>query len=196
MLHQTITPDNGQALSNAGVLIGQRSLAMTLVAGMRRSLDEDPVLARHYLERLADLIHPEPQVTERNRALVPGGILHRPRKSKGGLAPWQERRVVDYIDANLSSTIVAEDLAGAVGLSAGHFTRAFKATTGETPHVFLVRQRIRRAQILMLETHESLSQIACACGLTDQAHLARLFRAAVGLTPTAWRRNWQRSHQL
>lgn len=195
MLHQTITPDNGQALSSAGALIGQHTLAMTLVAGMRRSLDEDPVLARHYLERLADLINPEAQLSERDMALVPGGIIHRPSNSKGGLAVWQERRVVDHIDANLGSTIVGEDLARMVGLSVGHFTRAFKATTGETPHVFLVRHRIRRAQILMLETHDALSQIACACGLTDQAHLARLFRAAVGITPTAWRRNWQRSHQ-
>jgi len=191
MLHQTITPDIGHAVSDT------RSQAMTLVAGVRRSLERDPVLARHYLERLEALLHPEPRAAERERYLLPAsvlpsGIADRPNRRKGGLAPWQERRVVDYIDANLGTPILAEDLAALVGLSAGHFTRAFKTSAGETPHVFLVRQRVRRAQILMLETPDSLARIACACGLTDQAHLARLFRAAVGATPTAWRRAAQR----
>jgi AraC-like DNA-binding protein len=54
---------------------------------------------------------------------------------------------------------------------------------GETPHGYIMRQRIRRAQILMLESRDLLSQIACACGLTDQAHLTRLFRRALGTTP-------------
>jgi AraC-like DNA-binding protein len=192
MLHQTITPDICRTVLN------ERSLAMTLVAEVRRSLERDPVLARHYLERLEALLHPEAGAAGRKRDLLPAsvlpasvfsdGIADRPSKRKGGLAPWQERRVVDYIDANLATPILAEHLAALVGLSAGHFTRAFKASTGETPHVFLVRQRVRRAQILMLETPYSLARIACACGLTDQAHLARLFRAAVGATPTAWRR--------
>lgn len=199
MLYQTITPDTGQAYSDAGTLIGRHSLAMTLVAGVRRSLDDDPVLARHYLERLEALLHPEArhpqQGAEYESRLIPGGVLDRPQKGKGGLAPWQERRVVDYIDANLGASIRAEDLAAIVGLSVGHFTRAFKASTGETPHVYLIRQRLRRAQLLMLETHDSLARIACACGLTDQAHLARLFRAAVGATPTAWRRAAQRPLQ-
>lgn len=186
MLHQTITPDIGHTVSDT------RSQAMSLVAGVRRSLERDPVLARHYLERLEALLHPEPKTAERERDLIPARVPNRPNKRKGGLAPWQERRIVDYIEANLGTPILAEDLAALAGLSAGHFTRAFKASTGETPHVFLVRQRMRRAQILMLETHDSLARIACACGLTDQAHLARLFRAAVGATPTAWRRAAQR----
>ena len=192
MLHQTIIPDGGLPLAHGAGLANQRSQAMNLVAGMRRSLDVDPALARHYLERLAALLHPEPKVSAQDEALIPGGIVRRPARRKGGLAPWQENRVLDHIDTNLGGSIVAEDLAVLVGLSAGHFTRAFKATTGETPHAYLMRQRIRRAQILMLETSETLAQIACACGLADQAHLARLFRTAVGLTPTAWRRNWQR----
>lgn len=137
MLHQTITPDICRTVLN------ERSLAMTLVAEVRRSLERDPVLARHYLERLEALLHPEAGAAGRKRDLLPAsvlpasvfsdGIADRPSKRKGGLAPWQERRVVDYIDANLATPILAEHLAALVGLSAGHFTRAFKASTGETP---------------------------------------------------------------
>lgn len=110
---------------------------------------------------------------------------------KGGLAPWQLRRVMTYIHEHLSGPIFVEALARLTRLSGGHFCRAFKASVGETPHNFLVRQRIRHAQTLMLGTHDTLSDIACACGLTDQAHLTRLFRKFVGETPLAWRRAWQ-----
>ncbi|PMX44440.1 helix-turn-helix transcriptional regulator, partial [Pseudomonas sp. MPR-R2A6] len=85
---------------------------------------------------------------------------------------------------------VLDGLAGVVRLSTGHFCRAFKVTVGETPHAFLIRRRIRRAQTLMLTTKDSLSHIACTCGLTDQAHLTRLFRRMVGDTPLSWRRTW------
>ncbi|WP_457354340.1 helix-turn-helix domain-containing protein [Sphingomonas sp. UYP23] len=49
---------------------------------------------------------------------------------------------------------------------------------------------MRHAQMLMLHTDDTLSHIACACGLTDQAHLTRLFRRMVGETPLVWRRAW------
>jgi len=59
------------------------------------------------------------------------------------------------------------------------------------PHAYVIRQRIRRAQRLMLQTDDALSQIACLCGLTDQAHLTRLFRRMVGTTPKVWRNRWK-----
>ncbi len=46
-----------------------------------------------------------------------------------------------------------------------------------------------RARQLMLTTSQSMSEIALACGLLDQAHLCRTFRKATGTTPGAWRRN-------
>ena len=106
---------------------------------------------------------------------------------RGGLADWQLRKVIRHVDEHLGTSLACEDLAALVRLSTGHFCRAFKSSVGEPPHTYLIRQRIRRAQRLMVETRDSLSQIACACGLTDQAHLTRLFRKSVGTTPRVWR---------
>jgi transcriptional regulator GlxA family with amidase domain len=106
---------------------------------------------------------------------------------RGGLADWQLRKVIRHVDEHLGTSLACEDLAALVRLSTGHFCRAFKSSVGEPPHTYLIRQRIQRAQRLMVETRDSLSQIACACGLTDQAHLTRLFRKSVGTTPRAWR---------
>src|SRR5262249_3054148 len=88
----------------------------------------------------------------------------RPAISKGGLASWQERKVRDYVDSNLDSPILVEDLADIVSLSAAHFCRAFKKSFSATPHAYIVQRRVQRAQELMRSTKSPLSQIALDCG--------------------------------
>ena len=112
----------------------------------------------------------------------------RPTISKGGLASWQERKVRTYIDGNLDSTILVEDLADLVSLSAAHFCRAFKKSFGAKPHASIVQRRVMRAPELMRSTRSPLSQIALDCGFADQTHLSKLFRRLTGQTPNAWRR--------
>jgi AraC-like DNA-binding protein len=58
------------------------------------------------------------------------------------------------------------------------------------PHRYIVQLRLELAQSLMRSTNEPLCDIALACGLTDQAHLTKLFRRHVGQTPNAWRRKF------
>ena len=108
--------------------------------------------------------------------------------TRGGLAPWQVRRVTEYIEEHLSSTIRLQDLAGIARLSHSHFCRAFKESLGHPAHAYVMRRRVNRAQGLMLTTSESLSQIAALCGMADQAHFCKLFRRLVGESPNAWRR--------
>ncbi len=108
--------------------------------------------------------------------------------TRGGLAPWQVRRVTDYIEEHLSSTIRLQDLAGVARLSHSHFCRAFKESLGHPAHAYVMRRRVHRAQGLMLSSGESLSQIAALCGMADQAHFCKLFRRLVGESPNAWRR--------
>jgi AraC family transcriptional regulator len=117
----------------------------------------------------------------------------RPAPMRGGLAPWQKRKIQGYIEERLEARILVEDLAQLASLSTSYFSRAFKATFGETPRAYLIRARIQRARALMLDTSESLSHIALACGLVDQAHLCRRFRQAMGTSPGAWRRSHRQS---
>jgi len=108
--------------------------------------------------------------------------------TRGGLAPWQVRRVTAYIEEHLASTIRLQDLARIARLSHSHFCRAFKESIGHPAHAYVMRRRVQRAQRLMLTTAESLSQIAALCGMADQAHFCKLFRRLVGESPNAWRR--------
>jgi AraC family transcriptional regulator len=109
---------------------------------------------------------------------------------RGGLAPWQARRLRSHIEDRLDSSIRATDLAGLVQLSTSHFFRAFRNTFGEPPLTYIMKRRIRRAQQLMLTSRLRLSQVALECGMSDQAHLSRTFRRIVGTNPNAWRRQF------
>ena len=192
MLHAAV---NGKLRPAGPVFLTEAdwsSLAADMLAGARRTLESDPGVARQLLDRLSVMI----EGMEAGAGIEPALVPDRPCRptlaaAKGGLAVWQQRRVMDLIEERLDETLVIETLAEAARLSTGHFCRAFKVSIGETPHAFLIRQRVRRAQTLMLHTNESLSRIAFACGLTDQAHLSRLFRRMVGDTPLAWRRSWR-----
>lgn len=121
------------------------------------------------------------------------------RRSKlvrGGLAPWQIRRVTMHIEANLDAKIRIKDLAALINLSPSHFSRAFKRGFVDSPHRYLMRRRLERAQGMMLTTNASLGQIAGDCGFADQAHFNKLFRRLVGESPRAWRRVRGGSHHI
>ena len=105
-----------------------------------------------------------------------------------GLAPWQIRRVLAQVDSNLDTTIRNKDLAAVARLCESHFNVAFRKSVGQSPHEYIIRRRMERAQCLMLSTDKGLSEIAAECGLADQPHFTRLFRRVVGESPAAWRR--------
>jgi AraC-like DNA-binding protein len=107
---------------------------------------------------------------------------------RGGLAPWQVKRLTTYIGEHIGTRLRVGDLAELVRLSDSHFIRAFKVSFRETPGSYIRQQRMHRAQVLMLTTRHPLSRVALECGLCDQAHFSRTFRRIVGSSPRAWLR--------
>jgi transcriptional regulator GlxA family with amidase domain len=97
------------------------------------------------------------------------------------------RRVREYVELHLSENIDLPTLAAVAGLSMDHFARQFKQSAGVTPHHYLTKKRVGRAQEMLAETDLSLSEIAYATGFSDQSHLARHFRYVVGTTPREFR---------
>jgi AraC family transcriptional regulator len=107
----------------------------------------------------------------------------------GGLATWQARRTLAYIEANLASKMDIDDLANLVALSRSHFSRAFKRSVGLPPMEYVVVRRVERAKAIISGAREPLAEVALACGFADQAHLNRRFRDIVGVSPGRWRRS-------
>lgn len=104
-----------------------------------------------------------------------------------GLAPWQERRAKELMDERLNVSM--SELAEECGLSVGHFSRAFKRTTGLAPHQWQLGRRMKRAQALLAGSSHSIAEIALACGYSSQSHFATAFRETVGVSPGHWRRS-------
>ncbi len=109
------------------------------------------------------------------------------RDSGAGLAPWQLKRAKSLFESHLCGGIGVEQVARACDLSLSHYSHAFRTSIGLSPHSWRIHRRVEAAREMM-RTRESLSEIALACGFSDQSHLTRQFRRATGVPPKAWRR--------
>ncbi|MGE7139272.1 helix-turn-helix domain-containing protein [Luteibacter sp. NPDC031894] len=151
-----------------------RSLAQVLFESLRAEAPNTPLLAHVALALRAILGCPAP----RDDGATP----------RGGLATWQERRAIAYMDERLDQSFPVAAVAEACGLSVNHFSRAFRRSMGKPPHRWLLDRRIDRARELLRDTTLSLADIALACGFAEQSHFTRVFTRTVGMPPGAWRR--------
>jgi AraC family transcriptional regulator len=82
-----------------------------------------------------------------------------------------------------------QTLAAETGYSRSHFLRMFETATGLTPHRYLLQLRLERAQELIRKGSTSLIDIAALCGFSSHAHMSRVFRQVLGITPSQYRRS-------
>jgi AraC family transcriptional regulator len=157
---------------------------MELFHAVDNTLNDELDCAYMRLQRAARALHiapPSPELDSSPALSARPGV-------RGGLAPWQARIVKTHIETHLDTRIRMTELAQFAQISPFHFCRVFRVSFGHSPHNYITRRRIERAQGLMLTTNLPLVQIAIDCGLSDQPHLTKLFRRFVGETPREWRR--------
>jgi AraC family transcriptional regulator len=109
--------------------------------------------------------------------------------SSGGLAAWQRRKAVAYIEKHLAEPISLEALARLVGLSAGYFCRAFRQSLGMPPQRYQLSQRIELAKTLLAKRAASVTDISLTVGYNSSSAFCTAFRRATRLTPSAYRRH-------
>src|SRR5579862_2538557 len=125
-------------------------------------------------------------------ALVSGqAVRYRPvRVSRGGLGPARLRRIRELVHARLEDELGLDELAQSVGLSTAHFARMFRKSTGETPHQFVLRNRLERAKAMLRVPNTRVLAVAVACGFKTQQHFAQVFRNIYGVSPTEYREHF------
>jgi len=109
---------------------------------------------------------------------------------RGGLGSARLRRIKEFVDAKIEDELTLCEMAQAVELSAAHFSRMFRKSTGETPHQFLLRQRLERAKMMLRSADGRVMDVAVACGFKSQQHFAQVFRHVCGVSPTGYRREF------
>jgi AraC-like DNA-binding protein len=158
-------------------------LGQSLVAALNSPLDASKLFVDHILQAM-------------NCHLVwsYGNAAKSTPIFRGGLSSWQMRRSTELLDAHLDGNITIQELAGACGLSLGHFARAFAKTFGRPPHRWLTERRVDRAKDFIVNSQLSLAEIAALCGFADQSALSRSFKRIHGISPGTWRRSSTNEH--
>ena len=111
----------------------------------------------------------------------------RPLASKGGLSRRQLKILQELIDAELASRLSLERMARAVGVSAGYLSRAFKASSGVSPHQYILRARVERAKKMIRDSDLSLDEIAESVGFADGSHMTTVFLKQTQKVPSQFR---------
>jgi AraC family transcriptional regulator len=114
-----------------------------------------------------------------------------PPRSSGGLSSRRLRLVLEYIEDTLGQPIKLRALAALAGFSARHFERAFRQSTGSSPHAYVMDRRLHRARDLLINRPESaIEEIAVQLGFSSSSHFSSAFRRLTGLTPTDFRKTF------
>ena len=109
-------------------------------------------------------------------------------RSRGGLASWQERIAKEILFARIRNPPTVDELGQACGVSARHFIRAFRQSTGHTPHQWLMQERALKAKDLLEHSDRTLTEISAICGYANQSHFWRAFQRCFGQSPSTARR--------
>jgi AraC family transcriptional regulator len=108
--------------------------------------------------------------------------VHRPL-----LLPSMIRRLREYIYENLAERITLASLTGITGMTEHHLLIAFRQAFGLTPWQYVITQRLRCAQRMLVGTRKDITEIALEAGFSSHSHLTSLFTKRVGCPPSEFR---------
>ncbi|WP_119168928.1 AraC family transcriptional regulator [Algihabitans albus] len=187
----------GQRLRYRAVYPGPALLAESGLppgADFGAAVVDDRTLEGHF----ARALDPDGSAAEAEEALLIA-LTDLGRRHGTGEARWSSAscgrsvsRAVDYIEAQLETSLRLEQIAAEAGIGPRHLLRGFRRTLGATPQQYVRQARVRRVCGL-LRAGEGFAQAASAAGFADQAHMTRVFRSLLGMTPSAFLTAWRAS---
>lgn len=97
------------------------------------------------------------------------------------------RRVLDYVAAHLDAPLTLRQLAELLEMDVFRFVRAFKQSTGLSPHRYVLQARITHAKELLRDRGLTITEIALRTGFATPSHFSVTFRRIANVTPRAYR---------
>jgi AraC family transcriptional regulator len=117
-----------------------------------------------------------------------GGRLAPEPRTTGGLAPWQKKRVEQYVAEHVSERVLLSSMAELVRLSPYHFAHAFKHSFGVPPHRYHMMRRVEEAKTLLAKPDVSITEIGRRLGFGETSAFTAGFRKLTRMSPTQYRR--------
>jgi len=98
------------------------------------------------------------------------------------------KKILAYVEAHIVDTdINIQSMAEAAATSRAGLNRKMKSLLGVTPIAFVSEVRIQKACKLLRESTDSISDVALACGFSDQRYFSKCFKKKYGKTPSEYR---------
>lgn len=96
-------------------------------------------------------------------------------------------KVIRYIQNNISSKLLVDDIADALHMSSNYIFTRFKAEMNMTVNDFITQEKIRKAEYYLLFTSKPLIEIAEYLGFSSQSYFQTVFKKIKGVTPSKFR---------
>jgi AraC-like DNA-binding protein len=101
-------------------------------------------------------------------------------------------QVREYLQTRFSERVRLTTLAEICGIGSFQLIRIFRRVVGVPPYAYLVQLRVNRAQTMLFQG-AAVADVAYACGFSDQSHLTRTFKKAIGVPPGRYARSVNRA---
>ncbi len=141
----------------------------------------DPSVVEKFLAEIATYLNNQPVPKQED------DIRLEVDTSSDGSSDSLLNKVFDFIETNYDQSISLSDVAQAIGYSPAYLTDFVRRHTGQPLHSWIIERRMKAARSLLLETDQSIAQIAVLVGYQDAGHFFRQFRQRHGAPPRAWR---------
>lgn len=108
-------------------------------------------------------------------------------QSRHGMRNPHLMRAITMMEASIEDPISPSLIAEAIGISTRQLERLFGRYLNSTPKSYFMEMRLHRARNLLLQTEQSVTEIAMACGFSSTSHFAKTFRGHYGVSPVLHR---------
>jgi AraC family transcriptional regulator len=173
---------SGSTVATTDRLTARYAALDPLIRSLARELQDDLEHGRRpedaYLNAIAEVIAVH---------LARDYAASEPTRVATGLPEHKLRSVQTFLREHIGRTLHVDELAAVVHMSPFHFARMFKQATGQTPHLYVVLQRVETAKALLRTTDEPLVEVAARAGFKTQGHFTGVFHRYTGLTPHVFR---------
>jgi len=161
--------------------IKDQGLSQILIA-IKREIEAPGLNSRLYVDTLLMLL-----LTRLMRCASNFAMPRQPAYVKGGLPNWRLKRALELLEADQTKTPSLAEIAGPLRLHPTFFCRAFKQSTGQSPHRYLLEQRVNRAKEMMKDQKRTLTEIALDCGFSGSSQFSVVFKRITGIAPRDYR---------